>query len=461
MPKALENFEVIISSGKTLTITILKDIKNNEIFSVRVERSDFSEIPEGSILKGRIKRYHTSLDSYFVDVGFLREAFLQKKKGCENLKIGDTVLVQLQRKEDCLKGAKLTCAISLPGRFIVYLPYGNKVVVSSKIKEKKSVQGIKEVLGKHLNEGEGVILRSASLYAKPQEVLEELESLRNLWNSIKAKAKKVNVGVIFKEAPLFVRTIRDNWVNIKEVVVDSPKVWEVLIDYFGNSISSKVRYVKDINKRLGDLSINQIIDKILSKYIWLQGGGFIVIEETEAMTVVDVNSGEGCGKNLEESALKTNVEAIEELARQIRLKNLGGIIIVDLINLKEKENVEELLKKVKEILSEDNVKIYGLTKLGLLELTRKREGESNTKILSEECSTCGGKGLIKSKECVLFLIEKELEEYVGRYVKVELEVHERLYEGAIKLIDEKNWKDWVSIKKVWKEDPNYYRLLPL
>ncbi len=114
MSAASEGLDVIISSGTTLTITLIKKRRNNEIVSVRVERSDFSDIPVGSILKGRIKRYHPSLDSYFVDVGFPREAFLQKKKGCENLKIGDTVIVQLQRREDYLKGAKLTCAISLP-----------------------------------------------------------------------------------------------------------------------------------------------------------------------------------------------------------------------------------------------------------------------------------------------------------------------------------------------------------
>ena len=463
MSAASEGLDVIISSGTTLTITLLKDRRNNEIVSVRVERSDFSDIPVGSILKGRIKRYHPSLDSYFVDVGFHREAFLQKKKGCEDLKIGDTVIVQLQRREDYLKGAKLTCAISIPGRFIVYLPYGNKVAVSSKIKNKKKklVQRIKEILQSCLEEGEGIILRSASLHAGAEEILEELKNLRSLWESIKRKAKTSKIGVIFREAPLFVRIIRDNWVNIKEIIVDNPTVWEVLIDYFGKSISSKIRYVKEINRYLGEVSLNQIIDRILSKYVWLKNGGFLVIEETEAMTVVDVNSGEGCGKNLEESALKTNIDAVEELARQIRLRNLGGIIIVDLINLKEEENRNELMKKIKELLSEDNVKIYGLTKLGLLELTRKRDGESNTRILSEECPTCEGRGMVKSKECILFLIEKELGDYIGRYVKVELEVHERLYDGVVKLIEEKNWKDWVSIKKVWKEDINYYKVLPL
>ena len=458
-----KSFDVIISSGTTLTITLLKDRAINEIVNVRVERSDFSDVPVGSILKGRIKRYHTSLDSYFVDVGFPREAFLQKKKGCENLRIGDTVLVQLQRKEDYLKGAKLTCAISLPGRYIVYLPHGNKVAVSSKIKNKKSklVKRVKEFLKKHLEEGEGVILRSASLDVEAEEILDELKNLRSLWENIKRKAETAKIGVVFREAPFFVRIIRDNWINIKEIIVDSPAVWEVLIDYFGKTISSKVRYVKELNKYLGDISLNQIIDRILSKHVWLKGGGFLIIEETEAMTVVDVNSGEGCGKNLEESALKANIEAVEELARQIRLKNLGGIIIVDLINLKEEKSREELLKRVREILSEDNVKIYGLTKLGLLELTRKRDGESNTKILSEECPTCEGRGAIRSKECILFLLEKELGEYISRYVKVEIEVHERLYDSVVKLVERKNWKDWVSIKKVWKEDINYYRVLPL
>ncbi len=462
MSTASEGFDVIISSGTTLTITLLKNRRNNEITSVRVERSDLSDIPVGSILKGRVKRYHPSLESYFVDVGLPREAFLQKKKGCENLKIGDTVIVQLQRKEDYLKGAKLTCSISLPGRYIVYLPRGNKIAVSSRIKNKKKVvQRIKEILKGCLEEGEGVILRSASLHADEEEILEELKSLKSVWEGIKKRAKSSKLGVIFREAPLFVRIIRDYWVNVREIIVDNPNIWEVLIDYFGKDVSSKVRYVKDVNKYLGELSIRQVIDRILSKYVWLKGGGFLVIEETEAMTVVDVNSGEGCGKSLEESALKANIEAVEELAKQIRLRNLGGIIIVDLINLKEDESRDELLKKIREIFSEDNVKIYGLTKLGLLEMTRKREGESNTRILSEECPTCEGRGVVRSKECVLFLIEKELGEYVGRYVKVELEVHERLYEGALKLVEEKNWKDWVSIKKVWKEDVNYFRVLPL
>ncbi len=462
MFEASEGLDVIISSGATLTITLLRNRRNNEIVGVRVERSDYSDIPVGSILKGRIQRYHPSLDSYFVDIGFQREAFLQKTKGCENLKIGDTVIVQLQRKEDFTKGAKLTCSISLPGRYIVYLPRGGKVAISSKLKRNKLANKVKEYIEKVLNGGEGVILRSASLHADKRDILEELKILRSLWENIKKKAKTAKVGVIFKEAPLFVRIIRDNWVSVKEIIVDSPVVWEVLVDYFGREISAKVKYVKEINRYLGDFSLKQIIDKILSKYVWLKSGGFLIIEETEAMTVVDVNSGEGCGKNLEESALRTNIEAIEELARQIRLRNLGGMIIVDLINLREEKNRQELLKKVKEYLGEEGVKVYGLTKLGLLELTRKRDGESNTKLLSEECPTCEGRGSVKSREYVLFLIEKELKEYIEKYAKVEIEVHERLYNGVLKLVEEKNWKDWVSIKKVWKkEDINYFRVLPL
>jgi len=429
------------------------------VVELKSEREN-GEPPINSVFKGVVKRRCNSLNGYFVDVGLEDEALLQKKPECNALKEGDEVIVQLKRKKTLTKGPRLSCRISLPGKYLVYFPTARKLGVSGRIRDLPFAKKLKELLEKVLKENEGVIVRSSAVKAKEDELLDELSQLRRLWEEIKERAKKVKKGLLWRELPLWARVVRDYWGQIKEVVVDDPEVWKGLAEAFGSELSGKLRFSRNLDKVLGRHTLKNLIDRLFSRYVWLSGGGFLVIEETEAMVVIDVNSGEGCGDSLEENALRTNLKALQEVARQIRFRNLGGIIVVDLIDVRNEEHRRKLLEESKRIFEREGVrvKIYELSKLNLLEMTRRKEEQSALRELSEECPACRGLGLIKSKELVLYFIEQELDSFKG--TKLELRVHPRLVEAVRKLVREKKLEPWVSIKEVWHENPNYYELLP-
>ncbi|GAB6065055.1 Rne/Rng family ribonuclease [Aquifex pyrophilus] len=406
-----------------------------------------------------MKRECKSLDGYFVDIGLHKEAFLQEKNTCgKKLKIGDSVIVQLKREETELKGAKVTCKINLPGKYIVYFPTVKKLKISSKIKKYPYSRELAQFVKEHLRDNEGVIIRASALKASKEDILKELQELRNLWNEILKKSGKVSKGLLHEEIPGFAKVIRDYWGYIKEICVDNADVWKEISGIFGEEIREKLRFSKDFEKLLKNFSFYQLISRLFSKQVWLKNGGFIVIEETEAMVVVDVNSGEGCGESFEENALRTNLEAVEEVARQIKLRNLAGIIVIDLIEMRKEETKDYFLREVKKIFEREGlkVKVHGITSTGLLELTRKREGNSITEILGEECPCCRGRGKVKSSEFILYTIEKEIERHVGR--KVEIRAHPRIVRNLREFLRRKKLNGLVSIKEVWEEEPDYYRL---
>jgi len=454
----LADVDILISAGERLVFTFV--LFGDEVIEFRAERRGEKTLT-GSVFKGIVRKRCRSLDGYFVDVGLEKEAFLQKKPECEDLKEGDGVLVQLKRRETAHKGARLSCRISLPGKYLVYFPTAKKLGVSNRIKSTPYANKLREKLSQLLKEGEGLIIRSSVLKAKEEELFEELKQLRALWEEVKKKAKKLKKGLVWPELPLWARVVRDYWGHIREIITDDVEIWKKLVEIFGEEIKDKLRYSKDVEKFLGRYTLLQLLNRIFSRYVWLKGGGYLVVEETEAMVVIDVNSGEGCGESLEENAMKTNLEALEEAAKQIRLRNLGGIIVVDLIDLRSEENRRRLLEEAKKIFERENVKvkIYGLSPLGLLEMTRRKEEESVLRVLGEVCPTCTGSGLVKSADLVAYLIEKELEKYKGR--RMELRVHPRLARVVRELLEKKKLNGWVSIKEVWSEDPNYYELLPL
>ena len=450
--------EILITGNGNLIFTAL--FENEELEDFKVESRNKKNLV-GSIFKGVIKRVCRGLDGYFVDIGLENEAYLQERGLCKGLKEGDSVIVQLLREEEIMKKGKLTCAVSLPGKYVVYFPRNKKLNVSSRIKNFPITKKLLEALKENLDDEEGVILRTSAIKSDVETVVKELKELKKLWKNIEDKAKKVKKGLIYEEIPLFARVIRDNWGKIKKIVVDNPDVWSELVEIFGEEIRDKIRYVRNIEDLFGDFSLSQILNKLLSKYVWLKDGGYIVIEETEAFVSIDVNSGESCGESLEETAFKTNLEAIKEIAKQIKLRNLGGMIIVDLIDMKDKKNKEKLIQEAKKIFREKglNIKVYGITSLGLLEMTRKREGKSLLKTISELCPSCNGSGHIKSKEFIIFLIQKELEKAIGK--KVEIRVHPHVYDTVLNFIKRKKLESWVSIKKVCSEREDFIEILYL
>ncbi|MDQ7082645.1 MAG: ribonuclease E/G [Aquificota bacterium] len=209
------------------------------------------------------------------------------------------------------KGAKVTCRVSLPGRYLVYLPNSRGVFVSSKIEDEKKREFFLNLFRGALN-NEGVIVRTSAVRATKEELAEDLEKLRERWREILDTASRVKTGLVYEEVPLFMQTVRDRWQDIKEIVVDDRDIWTELLGFLEKrfpQLMERVRYVKNMSVFFKRYNLDRVLSKIFARYVWLKGGGYIVIEETEAMTVIDVNSGAGCGETLEENALRTNLEA--------------------------------------------------------------------------------------------------------------------------------------------------------
>ncbi len=455
---------LIVSASSDVILSFL--IKNRDVSEIKVEKKTERRIV-GSIFKGKVKRLAKSLDGAFVDIGLGREAYLPLKNysgeedRCSVPEVGEELVVQVKREPIEEKGAKITCRVTIPGKYLVYLPGSKGVFVSSKIGDEGKKKFFLELFKDKLNE-EGVIVRTSATKASKEDLIGELEKLRKKWEKIKEKASKVKTGIVYEEVPLFMQTIRDWWQDIEEIVVDDRDIWIQLLAFLEEDfpeLVEKVRYVKNISVFFKRYNLDRILTKLFAKYVWLKNGGYIVIEETEAMTVIDVNSGSGSGESLEENALKTNLEAAEEIARQIKLRDIGGIVIIDFIDMKDKKSRETLIKKMKELFADEgsNVHIYGITQLGLLEMTRKKETPSVTKLLSLSCPYCKGRGYIKSPELVLYEIEKELDYFKGRYL--ELKVNPLLKERVEKLLEKKNMKGWVSLKEECDVPLDYYEMM--
>ncbi len=455
---------LIISASKSLVLSFL--LKEKEIAEIKVEKREEKRLA-GSIFKGKVKRFARSLDGAFVDIGLDREAYLPFKsyggeddENCTLPEVGSDILVQMKREPMEDKGAKVTCRISIPGKFLVYLPNSHKVFVSSKIENEDKKRYFRELFEKVL-ESEGVIVRTSAERASDDQLIRELEELKRKWEKIKEKASAIKTGIVYEEVSLHYQLIRDNWQDISEIVVDDRDLWTELLSYLEEEfpeLVGRVRYVKNISVFFKKYGLDKALTKLFAKYVWLKSGGYIIIEETEAMTVIDVNSGSGCGDTLEENALKTNLEAAEEIVRQIKLRDIGGIIIIDFIDMKDKKSREAVVKRVKELFADEGSKVhvYGITQLGLMELTRKKETPSVTRLLSAKCPYCKGKGYIKSPEVVLYEIEKEIGYFKGRYL--ELRINPSLRDRVEKMLEKENMKQWVSIKEECDVPLDYYEM---
>ncbi|WP_457601335.1 Rne/Rng family ribonuclease [Hydrogenivirga sp.] len=457
---------LIISASKSIVLTFL--LKEKEISEIKVEKRNERRL-SGSIFKGRVKRFAKSLDGAFVDIGLDREAYLplknyeaqgEEEESCPLPEEGSEILVQMKREPIEDKGAKVTCRISIPGRFLVYLPTTNKVFISTKIGDEGRRRFFKSLFEEALN-GDGVIVRTSAELATEEELLRELSELRKTWEGIKEKAASLKQGLVHEEVPAYLQLVRNYWNDISEIVIDDRELWTELLAHLENyfpDLVGRVRYVKNISVFFKRYGLDKALTRLFARYVWLKNGGFIVIEETEAMTIIDVNSGSGCGDTLEENALKTNLEAAEEIAKQIKLRDIGGIVIIDFIDMKDRKNRDKLIRKMKELFSDEGSKVhvYGITQLGLLEMTRRKETPSVTRLLSIDCPYCKGKGYIKSPEVVLYEIEKEIGYFKGRYLEVR--VNPALKEKVESLIEKSNMKQWVSVREECDVPLDYYEM---
>ncbi|MBI3988594.1 MAG: Rne/Rng family ribonuclease [candidate division NC10 bacterium] len=433
---------VAVLEDGTLVEVLIDDAKNKSI--------------AGSIYKGKVKRILPGMQAAFVDIGLNKDAFLYvrdiyedveeyerllgveegeeleeelpppkpKPKGRrpqasieEILQEGQEVLVQVAREPMGTKGARLTSRITLPGRYLVYMPAEQHIGVSRKIESESERQRLKQVIEEINPNKEGIIVRTAGIGRSKADLQADLGFLRALWKKIRAKAETLTApSLVHQELDLIFRIFRDMFTKeVAHLVVDSPGEYERCLEY-AESLHPDLKsllflYTEDepIFKSFG---IEKELEKALKRKVWLKSGGSIVIEETEALISVDVNTGKYVGKHdFEETILKTNLEAAGEVARQVRLRDLGGILIVDFIDMARQENRERVLNELREGLKADRspTNISLISELGLVEMTRKRVKQGLTQVLSQACPLCGGLGRVRSNPSLARQILREAE----------------------------------------------------
>ncbi len=321
------------------------------------------------------------------------------------LKESETILVQVSKEPVGHKGAKLTTCFTLPGRFLVLMPNIPRIGISKKIEDKEERQRLKDILERYLPEGMGAIIRTTSEFKDAQEILQDLDYLVASWNSLLNKYNNAQPREkVHEDIDLSLQAIRDHLDKDVDMVVCDNKATETRIYKFIKTIAPefthKVRYYEGPPSLFEKYNIDKQIDQALNKKVYLKSGGSIVIESTEAMTVIDVNTGRYIGQtNLEDTVLKTNLEAAQEIVRQLRLRNIGGLIVIDFIDMSNSNNRQKLYKDFEKTLKErDKFQsvVLKVSEFGLVQMTRKRSGKTLIQQLLKECSCCHNLGYTKS-----------------------------------------------------------------
>ncbi|OFQ59213.1 ribonuclease G [Rothia sp. HMSC072B04] len=372
----------------------------------------------GNVYLGKVQNVLPSMEAAFVDIGRGRNAVLYAgevnwdvtgldgaPRKIENaLKPGDSVLVQVTKDPIGHKGARLTSQVSLPGRFLVYVPGGSMTGISRKLPDTERAR-LKKILKDKLPEGAGVIVRTAAEGASEEELTHDINRLRAQWEEIQEKANSRKVlapEMLYQEPDLMIKTVRDVFnEDFTAMIVQGENAWdsiEAYVTYVAPDLVSRLQQWDGDDDLFDHYRINEQLAKALDRKVYLPSGGSLVIDRTEAMTVVDVNTGKftGSGGNLEETVTKNNLEAAEEIVRQLRLRDIGGIIVIDFIDMVLESNRDLVLRRLIECLGRDRTKhqVAEVTSLGLVQMTRKRLGTGLLEVFSEPCEHCAGRGLV-------------------------------------------------------------------
>lgn len=438
--------EILINVGAQETrVAVLENGVLQEIFIERANRHGLV----GNIYQGKVSRVLPGMQAAFVEIGLDRTAFLHasdivgpafddlselsSENGGPNaasspsqtdtnitqlLAEGQSVLVQVLKDPIGSKGARLTTQISLPSRYMVYMPGEKHVGVSSKIEDEAVRQQLRKAVKSNLNgpDDGGFIVRTAGEGASQEALWADMMFLRRLWEGVAKTATRSPVpSLVHGDLPLVLRILRDLLsADVDSVRIDSDEAFEQ-VKQFADSFfpHMKERLLPYSGERpIFDIyAVEEEIQRALSRKVDLKSGGHLIIDQTEAMTTVDVNTGSFVGhRTLEETIFKTNLEAAQAIARQLRLRNLGGIIIVDFIDMQEEDHKRQVLRALEKNLSKDHARtqVYDFSPLGLVEMTRKRTRESLERVLCEPCKTCNGKGTLQTVESVCYEIFREI-----------------------------------------------------
>lgn len=429
--------EIIVDINPYQTrVVLLEDGSPSEIYIERRGR----ERLVGNIYKGKVQNVLPGMQAAFVDIGLERNAFLYAgdiqidrsdftfhgeqndiKPAALNIKDivkpGQEVMVQIVKEPVGTKGARVTTNITLPGRTLVLMPSVNYVGVSRRIEDEEERTRLKNTLEGITEEYKmGVIVRTAAEGKGEAEFRADMHFLARLWERIQQKSKLVSAPhLIHAEEPLVFRTIRDLFTpDIKRLVINDREFYEkvqVVAGILSPALREKVELYEGVPDMFDLLGLETAIEKALSRKVWMKNGGYIIIDQTEALTTIDVNTGKYVGTdNLQETITVTNCEAAKEIARQLRLRDISGIIIVDFIDMDEIADKERVLATLRAELQKDRTKsnVLGITQLGLVEMTRKKTRQCISHTLQSPCPYCGGDGKVLSHETVVLKARKQL-----------------------------------------------------
>jgi ribonuclease G len=429
--------EIIVNIDTRETrVAVVEDGKLVELHIEREERV------AGSIYKCKVSNVLPGMDAAFVDVGLERNAFLYvadvlpeaddeypaaRKEAAravhikDVLKIGQELLVQIVKGPRGTKGARVSTRVSLPGRYIVLMPEADNVGVSRKIEDSQERDRLKRVADKIRPLGFGMIVRTEAEGQSESELRHDLDFLLRMWDQIQEKSKRIQApGLVHQELSLVYKTIRDVFSSeVHKMIIDSPVDYEravELVELLSPRMKSRIALYDDAEPIFEHFAIESEIDRLLRRKVWLRSGGHLTIDETEALTTIDVNTGKFIGStSLADTILKNNLEAATEIARQMRLRDIGGMIIIDFIDMVNPKDKQHVVTSLEKALRKDRTrtKISHISPLGLVEMTRKRTGETISEVITEACPYCQGRGKISSPETLSIQVERDLRKIVS------------------------------------------------
>ncbi|MBE0507409.1 MAG: ribonuclease G [Marinospirillum sp.] len=409
-------------------------VENGVLQEVYIERTRRRGIV-GNIYKGKVVRVLPGMQAAFVDIGLDRAAFIHvaevARPGNNDqqgepliaslLHEGQSLVVQVTKDPIGTKGARLTTHLSIPSRYLVYMPKTPHVGVSQRIEQEAERERLKNLVGQGMSEiaadeQGGFILRTAAEGVGSEEILADIHFLHRVWQAVERRIKReTGICCVYEDLPLFMRSMRD-FVRpeLEKIRIDSRENFHRLQEFvqeFVPLLDNKLEYYPGERPIFDLYSVEDEIQKALGRKVQLKSGGYLVIDQTEAMTTIDVNTGGFVGhRNLEETIFKTNLESAAAIVRQLRLRNLGGIIIIDFIDMDDAEHQRQVLRLLERNLERDHAKtkLSGVTELGLVQMTRKRTRESLEQIVCEPCHLCQGRGTLKTPESVCYEILRDL-----------------------------------------------------
>lgn len=477
-------------------------LENNRLEEYTIERETDRNIV-GSIFKGKVRNIEPGIKAMFVDIGFEKNAFLQFwdaipaaldsgietiNRGNGNAKkkaprithkdvpniypVGSDVLVQVKKGPISNKGPRITTDISLPGRYLVLMPFNDQFGISRKIEDPKERERLRKILRElEVPEGMGVIMRTVGAGQRSRYFVRDLSILLEQWAQVqKGLEEKPAPACLFEEPDLIERSVRDFLTDdVDAVIIDDAKAAERmqnLVGQISKRAKKSIQHYTGVQPIFECFGVKAQIDAAFHRQVWLPCGGYIVIDETEAMIAVDVNTGRNKGaKDMEKTILQTNLEAAEEIARQLRLRNIGGLIVADFIDMKNRKDQQAVYTRIKERLKRDKARTHVLpiSQLGLMEMTRQRANESLASAVFIPCPHCSGKGVIKSPMTMSVELQRALHSVMRKHQEIVHEVRVTVHPDLLNRLRTDDEEHLIDIERryagrlVFRADPTFHQ----